>query len=282
MNDDVLLRQWRERIRASLDRLLPGDAEEPARLHAAMRHAALPPGKCLRGMLVLACGRALGLAAERLDGAACALELAHAYSLVHDDLPCMDDSGTRRGRPACHKAHGVATAMLAGNALLLLALEALEDGGWPKARTLEACATLRRACGSRGMGGGQQLDLEWDGTGGVAQLEALYARKTGALIRAAAVLPARLGDADADIRARLDAFGEKVGLGFQIRDDLEDVGEAAAQPDVPCYAALAGEAAARARLAQLRAQALDSLRGFDARADALRELARRMTEPPAA
>ena len=274
-----LLRRWRGRIEGTIDALLPQECEEPQALHRAMRHAALPAGKCLRGSLVYACGEILGVEEARLDAAAAALELTHSYSLVHDDLPCMDDSARRRGRPSCHLVHGDATAMLAGNALLLCALDALADDDGPCERILEASSLLHRASGSLGMAGGQQLDLEWQG-GDTGQLEALHLRKTGCLIAAAVQVPAVLCKAEAPLRVRLDAFGRAAGLGFQIRDDIEDVAENADTGRTePCYVTCVGEAAARARLAELRAEALEALAGLGNEASSLRALATRMTEP---
>lgn len=276
---DRELAALRGRIERRLERALPAAAERPETLHAAMRHAALPPGKCLRGLLAYASGRALGIGEKRLDGAAAAVELAHAYSLAHDDLPCMDDDDERRGRPACHRAYGEATAMLAGNALLLLAMEEALDDEWPAARAREAARTLARACGSRGMAGGQQQDLAGHGAGDPLLLEETCRRKTGCLIHAAVALPGLLADADRPARETLDTIGTQVGMAFQIRDDLADMAQDGADAR-PGYPAVLGVEASLALLDELRASVEMLLETQGGRADLLRELCRRMMAAP--
>ena len=276
---DRELAALRDRIERRLERALPAADERPETLHAAMRHAALPPGKCLRGLLTYAAGRALGIQEKRLDGAAAAVELAHAYSLAHDDLPCMDDDDERRGRPACHRAYGEATAMLAGNALLLLAVEETLDDAWPAERAREAARMLARACGSQGMAGGQQQDLAGHGADDPLLLEETCRRKTGCLIHAAVALPGLLADTDQALREALDVIGLQVGMAFQIRDDLKDMAQDGADAR-PSYPAVLGAEASLNLLDELRAGVAALLEAQDRRADLLRELCRQMMTAP--
>jgi farnesyl diphosphate synthase len=275
------------RVAAALDRWLPGSTCPPARLHEAMRYAALNGGKRIRPMLVYAAGDALGAEPTRLDAPACAVELIHAYSLVHDDLPAMDDDDLRRGRPTCHRAFDEATAILVGDALQTLAFQVLAadpvlDGCSARIPMIEA---LAQASGSRGMAGGQALDLAAVGQElTLAELENLHIHKTGALIRASVRLAAlACDDADTVSVRHLDHYAKCIGLAFQIRDDILDVegdpgligktrGKDAAH-DKPTYPSLLGLAAAREKAAALRDDALASLAGLDARADPLRWLA---------
>lgn len=273
---DKELGKLRGRIGKRLERMLPDAGERPETLHAAMRHIALPPGKCLRGLLAYASGRALGIEEQRLDGAACAVELAHAYSLAHDDLPCMDDDDERRGRPACHRVYGEATAMLAGNALLLLAMEEALDDQWPAENARAAARTLARACGSQGMAGGQQQDLAGHGADDPLLLEETCRRKTGCLIHAAVALPGLLADAEPLLREALDIFGLQVGMAFQIRDDLEDAAQDGAA-ERPNYPSVLGAETSLALLDEVRETALAALAAFDENAGLLRELCQQMT-----
>jgi len=272
------------RIEAALDAALPPADAIPARLHAAMRHAVLGGGKRLRARLVLAAG-ALGDAdAAALDAAAVAVELVHAFSLVHDDLPAMDDDTLRRGRPTVHVAFDEATAILAGDALQALAFEVLASAPAEAAMRVELVRVLARATGAAGMCGGQQLDM--DATGqllALDALQALHARKTGALIEASVRLGATLAGVDADGLRRLDAFAADLGLAFQIRDDILDVeadtaalgktaGKDAAQGK-STYAALLGVEGAKARLSTLATSMEAALMPLGARSEALRALA---------
>jgi len=250
-----------------LEAALPRASEEPAALHAAMRHLLFPGGKRLRPGLCFAACEAVGAAAARALAAAAAVELVHTYSLVHDDLPCMDDDAERRGRPTVHVAHGEAVAVLAGDGLLALAFEVLARAG--DARVV---AELARAAGSRELVGGQVLDLAFsaDLPAGAAAIEAVHRKKSAALVAASVGLGARLGGADMALHARLVAFGLELGLAFQIADDLLD-----ADDDGACSLVRAlGGPVARARADALLTFALTRVADLGARAEPLRELAR--------
>ena len=282
-----------ERVEGALERWLPAEQIHPVGLHRAMRYAALGGGKRIRPTLTYGAAQAIGIEPERMNGAACAVELIHAYSLVHDDLPAMDDDDLRRGRPTCHKAFDEATAILAGDALQTLAFQVLarddDIPGGPAAR-LEMLTTLATAAGSRGMAGGQALDLEAEGRDlDLARLEHIHIHKTGALIRAAvrmAVLAAT--GLDRDLGERLDRYAKCLGLAFQIRDDILDVvgdtavigktrGKDQAQQKAT-YPALMGLDGARQSAAELIADAVESLAPFGADADPLRWVAGYMVQ----
>ncbi|MDE2091288.1 MAG: (2E,6E)-farnesyl diphosphate synthase [Gammaproteobacteria bacterium] len=226
--------EYSRRIESVLDQWLPAADKLPHRLHAAMRYAVLGGGKRLRPLLIYATGETLGVPAERLDGPAAAVEMIHAYSLIHDDLPAMDNDDLRRGRPTCHKAFDVATAILAGDALQVLAFQILaEDPAMavsPETR-VEMIHSVAQASGSAGMAGGQAMDLAAAGRDlGLAELELMHIHKTGALIRASVSLAAQsLHRLAAEKRTALDRYAKCAGLAFQIRDDILDVeGETAA------------------------------------------------------
>ena len=273
-----------ERIERVLDGVLPPESHAPQRLHRAMRHATLDGGKRLRARLVYATGRLFGLSMTQLDSAAAAVEMIHAYSLIHDDLPAMDDDALRRGKPTVHIAFDEATAILAGDALQALAYETLARAEWPDAAKLAALQELMTASGSRGMCGGQQLDMEAGGKAlSLADLQNVHALKTGALIKAAIRLPAIVADADREARAALDAFADDLGLAFQIQDDILDVeastaqlgksaGKDAAQAKAT-YPALLGLDGAKALLAELAESMPRHLARFGEPADALKSLA---------
>ena len=281
----ALLDAWRARIDLALERSLdPATGSEP-RLLAGMRHAVLLGGKRMRPLLTQASGHACGADADALDAPAVAIELVHAYSLVHDDLPAMDDDALRRGQPTVHVAFDEATAILVGDALQSLAFQVLADTPVSDARRVAMLRELAVAAGARGMCGGQALDLAATGNGAAAGLEALerlHALKTGALIRAAVRMGALAAGAEPDLHQRLDTYADALGLAFQIRDDLLDVegesdvlgktaGKDAAQ-DKATFPALIGLEASRARLAELAAAMDAALEPLGPRADALRAL----------
>lgn len=277
----------------ALARLLPPDEQPPVELHRAMRYAVLGGGKRLRPLLVYATGGAFGAAPQTLDAPAAAVEIIHAYSLVHDDLPAMDDDSLRRGRPTCHVAFGEAMAILAGDALQALAFEVLANDATltvDAAARLEMLRVLALACGSHGMAGGQAFDLAAVGRKlAPAELERMHVHKTGALIRASVRLGALgAGCADARVLDALETYGHCIGLAFQIRDDLLDVEAGTEQlgktagKDVaankPTYPAILGVDASRAELATLTARALESIAALGPRAESLRALARFVAE----
>lgn len=284
---------YRERIEAALDAILPDPETLPFDLHAAMRYAVLGGGKRLRPVLVYATGAALKLDYRQLDGPAVAVELIHAYSLVHDDLPAMDDDDLRRGRPTCHKAFDEATAILVGDALQTLAFRSLAEGDAANADAearLRMIASLSLASGSRGMVGGQAMDLASEGRElTLAELEDLHIHKTGALIRASVMLGALCRpDIDRELLERLDRYAKCIGLAFQIHDDILDVegsteelgktSGADARHAKATYPGLLGLAESREHAELLVERALDALSPFDGDADCLRALARYIVE----
>jgi farnesyl diphosphate synthase len=253
------LRAFSERVERCLDAALPAPDLLPVRLHQAMRHAVLGGGKRLRPLLVYATGHALGAADADLDAAACAVELIHAYSLVHDDLPAMDDDALRRGRPTVHVAFDEATAILAGDALQALAFGLLARATLTAEVRVEMVASLADAAGAAGMCGGQAMDIDAVGRQlSLDQLKVMHARKTGALIRSAVRLGGVAAGADAGTLSCLDRYASALGLAFQIKDDLLDVesdsvtlGKTAgkdAAADKPTYVALLGIEGAREAL----------------------------------
>jgi farnesyl diphosphate synthase len=267
------------RTEAALERLLPAAAAAPGRLHEAMRYATLGGGKRVRPLLCHAAGEVCGADPTRLDIAACAVELLHVYSLVHDDLPCMDDDVLRRGKPTCHVEFGEATALLAGDALQTLAFQALAEHGG----TVQMVTLLAQAAGSRGMAGGQAIDLAAVGkTLTVEELEFMHIHKTGALIRAAVLLGAQAGRADDLALAQLGQYAGRVGLLFQVIDDILDaeastatLGKTAgkdATQNKPTYVSLLGISRARQMAAELRAEAKAALATFGEQAKRLLEL----------
>ena len=285
------LARWRERADAALQRALPDPHSPPQRLHAAMRHAVLLGGKRMRPLLVYAAGSALGADADVLDAPAVAVELIHAYSLVHDDLPAMDDDALRRGQPTVHIAFDEATAVLAGDALQSLAFEVLADADVAATTRVELLRTLATASGAAGMCGGQALDLAATGNGGslsVQALERLHSLKTGALIRAAVRMGALCGGASANEVDALDRYAAALGLAFQVRDDILDIegdsatlgktaGKDVAQ-DKATFPALIGLDASRARLEELRRGMDEALSSFGERTNALAALGRMAIE----
>ena len=274
------MRAVQTRAEATLSRLLPPAEAIPARLHQAMRYACLGAGKRVRPLLAFAAGELTGAAPQRVEIAGCAVELIHAYSLVHDDLPCMDDDVLRRGRPTCHVEYDEPTALLVGDSLQTLAFEVLARADLG-ARQLEMVRLLAHASGSCGMAGGQAIDLAAVGqTLNQPELELMHALKTGALIRAAVMLGALCGEPlSADAEAALDRFAKRAGLLFQVVDDILDctantatLGKTAGKDEAaekPTYVSLLGLEGAREFADSLRTQALDSLAVFGERAQRL-------------
>ena len=274
------------RVEAALSHHLPASASIPARLHAAMRYATLGGGKRVRPLLVFAAGEVGGAAPDKLDTLACAVELIHAYSLVHDDLPCMDDDVLRRGRPTCHVEFDEATALLVGDSLQTLAFELLgREGITDPARQLEMVCLLAHASGSRGMAGGQAIDLAAVGqTLDQPELELMHALKTGALIRASVMLGALCGaPLEPAERSGLDRFAKRAGLLFQVVDDILDctastatLGKTAGKDQAaekPTYVSLLGLDGARTYARELQQDALAALAPCGDRAARLKELA---------
>lgn len=273
------------RTEAALDAALPSTDTIPHTLHEAMRYAVLGGGKRVRPLLVHAAGEVAGAAPEACDAAACAVEMIHAYSLVHDDMPCMDDDDLRRGRPTVHKAYDEATALLVGDALQTQAFVVLAQVPALGAEArLKLVAELALASGSVGMCGGQAIDLQNVGLAMTRDaLEGMHRMKTGALLRASVRMGALCGNIDPAGLAALDEYAAAVGLAFQVVDDILDVtadtatlGKTAgkdAANDKPTYVSLLGLDAARELAAQLRTDAHEALAGFGARAGRLAELA---------
>ena len=278
---------WRKRADHALEKCLPSEATIPERLHQAMRYTVLNGGKRIRPILTYAAGHAVGVPLANLDAPACAVELIHAYSLVHDDLPAMDDDDLRRGKPTCHKAFDEATAILAGDALQALAFQVLAHGqtAIPAEQRLQMLDSLAIASGSRGMAGGQAIDLAAVGkTLNVAELENMHVHKTGALIRVSVKLGALCQpDMDGATLKKLDHFAKCIGLAFQIQDDILDVEgdtetlgklQGADQAlNKPTYPALLGLESAREMARELHEDALHSLDDLGEKADPLRWLA---------
>jgi geranylgeranyl pyrophosphate synthase len=279
---------WRLRMERALDARLPEPNLVPARLHEAMRYSVLGGGKRIRPALLFATARTLGLSEDEVEAAACAIELVHVYSLVHDDLPAMDDDDMRRGRPTCHRAFDEATALLVGDALQPLAFQLLaRDAALPASAAirLRLIDMLAQAIGTFGMAGGQAIDLAVQGMRlDIAQVEDMHARKTGAVIRASVLMAAECAPAlDPNLYAALNRFATAVGLAFQIQDDLLDVtgdaltlGKATgadSERAKPTHPAVIGIPASQQRMRLLHNQAIGALAPFGERAQPLRSLA---------
>jgi geranylgeranyl pyrophosphate synthase len=284
----IQLQAWQARMETALSARLPAPEVVPARLHEAMRYSVLGGGKRIRPALLFAAARAVGRSEDEVEGAACAIELIHVYSLVHDDLPAMDDDDLRRGRPTCHKAYDEATAVLVGDALQTLAFHVLaRDPALPTspAIRLRLLELLAEASGSFGMAGGQAIDLAVQGKQlGLAEVEEMHSRKTGALIRVSVMMAAACAPSlDSRLQEALAGFASPIGLAFQIQDDLLDVlgdvstlGKATgadSERSKPTHPSVIGIAASQERVRLLHAQALDALAPLGARADLLRALA---------
>ena len=282
------LETWRLRMEHALAVRLPEPDKVPSRLHQAMRYSVLEGGKRIRPALLFATARTLGLAEDEVEAAACAIELVHVYSLVHDDLPSMDNDDLRRGRPTCHKAYDEATALLVGDALQPLAFQLLAiDPALPAspAIRLRLIDMLAEAIGTFGMAGGQAIDLAVQGQRlDIGQVEDMHARKTGAVIRASVLMAAEcMPSLDPALYAALTRFANAVGLAFQIQDDLLDVtgdasmlGKATGADNErakPTHPAVIGIPASQQRVRLLHSQAINALLPFGDRAESLRSLA---------
>ncbi|HJV36530.1 farnesyl diphosphate synthase [Geomonas sp.] len=287
MDLKAYLTQRCQLVDQALEGVLPAATELPASLHASMRYSVFAGGKRVRPVLMLAACDAVGGELEKAIPAACAMEMIHTYSLIHDDLPAMDDDDFRRGNPTNHKVYGEATAILAGDALLTEAFILLskEDGGDPAAR-IKVIQEIATASGSRGMVGGQVVDMESEGKPeqiDIATLSYIHTHKTGALIRASVRAGAILGGADEERLASLTRYAEAIGLAFQIADDIldvegttEELGKDAGSDEArgkATYPALVGLEASKARAQELVDMALEALAGFDERAEPLRAIA---------
>ena len=282
------IKSYQAQVDKALEYWLPADNIQPDHLHAAMRYSVLGDGKRIRPILTYATGQTLGVPLSSLDGPGCAVELIHAYSLIHDDLPAMDDDDLRRGRPTCHKAFDEATAILAGDALQALSFhilahdQTMQTSAENRLRMIEVLAL---ASGSRGMAGGQAIDLASVGQDlSLPQLENMHIHKTGALIRSAVKMGAlSCPDITDDQIDKLDHYAKCIGLAFQVWDDVLDIEgdtEVIGKPqgsDIergkPTYPNLLGLAGAKQTAADLHDQAIESLQGFDGKADTLRWIA---------
>ncbi len=280
MDNDAPFLRWAQRVETALGHALPSASLHPQSLHAAMRHAVLGGGKRIRPLLVYATGAVFGTDERWLDAPAAAVELIHAYSLVHDDLPAMDDDAVRRGRPTVHVAFDEATAILAGDALQSLAFEVLAEAPVASELRVAWMRSLSGAAGAAGMCGGQALDVDATGkTQILAELERMHRMKTGALMRASVRMGAMGGSIDEGTLKLLDTFADALGLAFQVRDDILDVestskqlgktaGKDAAQ-DKSTYPALLGMDGAKAKLVELDLAMHDALAPFREHATAL-------------
>lgn len=288
------LKTWQAQAQAQtellLARLMPSENQLPQSLHETMRYAALDGGKRLRPLLVLAASELGEAVPDAVEAAMAAIELIHVYSLVHDDMPAMDNDSLRRGRPTCHIRYGEAAALLAGDALQTLAFDLLSrPTALPPQRQLHMLSTLARASGSLGMAGGQAIDLANVGRNITqSELEQMHSLKTGALIRAAAALGGlSCPDLTDNDLQRLDRYAARLGLAFQVIDDVLDceadtatLGKTAgkdADNDKPTYVKLMGLLAARQYAETLVAEALETLEPFGSRAAHLRGLAQFVT-----
>lgn len=279
--------RYRERVNEALNAQLPRESDSPRRLHAAMRYSVLNGGKRIRPLLVYATGEALGVDLHGLDAPACAVELMHAYSLIHDDLPAMDDDDLRRGKPTCHREFDEATALLAGDALQSFAFQVLVDARPPTINAeqlVRMVETLATASGPAGMAGGQAIDLGSVGQRlSLAQLEHMHRHKTGALIRASVRLGALAQPRLSNERfAQLDDYASCIGLAFQIKDDiLDEEGEtdkmgksrgSDRERNKPTYPSIIGMEGAKRRALELHQTAVAQLEALGASADTLRLL----------
>jgi Geranylgeranyl pyrophosphate synthase len=283
--------QIQARTESALDALLPADHISPQKLHEAMRYSVMGGGKRVRALLAHAAAELCGAAPEKTNVAAAAVELIHAYSLVHDDMPCMDDDDLRRGKPSCHKQYDDATALLVGDALQSLAFQLLSQPGICRnaSQQLEMVHLLAIASGSRGMAGGQAIDLASVGQAlNQSELEYMHIHKTGALIRAAALLGAYCADAPAPEKLKaIDHYAQSIGLAFQVVDDILDaeadtatLGKTAgkdAEANKPTYVTILGLSRARDLARELHENAIEHLAPFGNQAQRLVQLAEFIT-----
>lgn len=285
------LDERRALVENALDRFLPPVTRKPEKLHKAIRYSMLAPGKRIRPILVLASAESVGGGAEQVLPTACALECIHVFSLIHDDLPCMDNDEYRRGRLTNHMVYGEAMALLAGDALLTLAFELVADNASlvPGERIIPVLKMLSEATGTAGMVGGQVVDIESEGKEVTPEsLEYIHAHKTGALLTASVMAGALLAGADENQQKALEKYGRSIGLAFQIADDILDVvgdQDKIGKPvgsdekqDKATYPKLFGVDESRRRAHREMHTAIDSLAAFDPRADPLRNLARFIVE----
>lgn len=276
-----------QRVELALEMRLPSEKILPQKLHSAMRYCVLGGGKRMRPMLTYCTANTLGISPDAIDGVACAVEFIHVYSLIHDDLPAMDDDDLRRGKPTCHVAFDEATAILAGDALQALAFETLAHDCSISATAdnrLLMITTLAKASGSQGMVGGQAIDLESVGRElNLPELENMHIHKTGALIRASVTMATMVkADIDPTMSVELDHYAKCIGLSFQVKDDILDeesdtatLGKTQGKDKdnaKPTYPALLGMAGAKQKAQELHEKAIDSLSIFGPEADLLRDL----------
>lgn len=291
MNLTHYLQQRKQEVEQALEALIPAADHTPPRLNQAIHHSLMAGGKRLRPILVLAAAEAVGGDAKPCLPFACALECVHTYSLIHDDLPAMDDDDLRRGRPTCHKQFDEATAILAGDALLTLAFElaARPIANVPASDSLAMIAQLAQDAGLRGMVGGQMMDMQAEGRPiELVELQYIHIHKTAALIRTSCLAGARLGGGDDHQVQHLKRYGEAIGLAFQIADDILDVvgdshqmGKSTGKDQrhhKATYPALMGLSQAREEADSLIQKALLALEDFPPSADPLRALARYITD----
>ena len=284
---EALLTEYQQRVNLALDQWLPPAELNPTSLHQAMRYSVLGSGKRVRPILVYATASALQVPLEKVDGIAAAVEIIHAYSLIHDDLPAMDDDELRRGRPTCHMQFDEATAILAGDALQALAFYILShdpDMTNDYARRVQMIEKLALFSGSRGMAGGQAIDLASVGkTLDISELENMHIHKTGALIRTCIHMTAlSAANVVEDQLQALDRYAKKIGLSFQVQDDILDVisdTHTLGKPqgsdaglDKPTFPSIIGLSASQDKAMQLHQQALEAIQGFGAEADILRAI----------
>jgi geranylgeranyl pyrophosphate synthase len=271
------VKAWQGRMEQALAERLPPTDSEPTRLHAAMRHCVLDGGQRVRALLLFGTARSVGLGEAEVEAAACAIEFAHAYSSVHDELPALDRDHGRHGRATCHETYDEGTAVLVGDALQSLAFQLLaSDAALPAEPLvrLRLIGLLAEAIGASGLAGGQSLDVAAQGQAlSVPDMDAMYARRTGALIRASVLMAAACASASAaHLHEALSAFTLPLGLAFQIRHDLLAAGNGSA-PGKPSYPAALGPVAAGERIRALHAAALEALRPLGSAADPLRAVA---------